>query len=98
MVDEEVEVTKIKAVGVLSLAGTFALISLFGSIIFAVIFALFFPLISGLLPFQLPFQISIGYLILFCIGSAVVTFILTSLCGLFYNLSSLITKGIKLYS
>ncbi len=98
MADEEVEETNIKAVGILSLAGTFALISLFGSIIFAVILHFVLPLILGLLPFQLPFQISTGYLILFCIGSAVFTFISTLILGLFYNLSSLITKGIKLYS
>lgn len=98
MADEEVEKVKIKKVGIFSLAGTFALVSFFSSIIFSVIVGLIFPIVEGLLPFALPFQLSITYLVIYCIGSAVVTFITFLILGLFYNLSALITKGIKLYS
>ena len=98
MVDEEVEVASVKRIGVLSLAGTLALVSLFGSIIFSVIIYLVLPMILSLLSFQLPVQVSLVNLVLFCAGSAVVTFISALILGLFYNLSSLITKGIKLYS
>ena len=98
MAKEEVEAVKIKRVGVLSLAITVALITLFANIIFSIILYLVLPLLIGLLPFALPFQISIVNIIMYCIGSMVVTFFLTLIVGLFYNLSALITKGIKLYS
>lgn len=98
MGDEEVEVANVKRVGVLSLAGTFAFISFFSSIIFSVILYFVVPMVLGLFSLQSPVPISVVNLLLFCLGSAVTTFILTIFLGLFYNLSALITKGIKLYS
>jgi len=98
MADEELEVAKIKKVGVLSLAITIGLITLFANILFSIILYFVLPVLIGLLPFVLPFQISTKYLIFYCIGSTVVTFISSLILGLFYNLSALITKGIKLYS
>lgn len=98
MADEETEIANVKKIGVLSLAVNFALISLFSSIIFSLIVYFVFPLVTGLLPFVIPFQISLNYILIFCAGSTVITFILFLILGLFYNLSAKITKGIKLYS
>ncbi|MCL5730216.1 MAG: hypothetical protein M1165_01450 [Candidatus Pacearchaeota archaeon] len=95
---DEVETALVRKIGVFSLAGTFALVSLFSSIVLSVIIALVFPVVSRLYPGPLPFQLSTIYLVAYCIGSAFITFISFLILGLFYNLSSLITKGIKLYS
>ncbi len=98
MDDGEVEEVKIRKIGVLSLAGTFALVSLLSNIILSIIVSIVFPIIAGLVPIIQPYQPTLTYILIFCIGSTVVTFISFLILGLFYNLSALITKGIKLYS
>ncbi|HTZ42042.1 MAG TPA: hypothetical protein VMC07_02440 [Candidatus Omnitrophota bacterium] len=94
----ETEIAKVRKVGVLSLAGTFALITFFFNIILGGIIYLVFPVVTGLLPFSIPFVLSFNYIILFVIGTSVLTFFYFLIFGMFYNLSSLITKGVKLYS
>lgn len=98
MADSEVETAKVTRVGVFSLAGTFALVSLFSSIIFSVVIAIILPGVLNAFHFQLPFNLSFSYFVLYVLGSAIVTFISFLVLGLFYNLSALATKGIKLYS
>jgi hypothetical protein len=98
--DEEVEAVKIRRIGVLSFAGTFAIINMISGFVLSLIFLLIMPLIlpAGTLSI-LPFQISsLALLAIVTLGYGLVTFIFLIIAGLFYNLAALITKGIKLYS
>ncbi len=97
---KELEFVRIKKVGVLSLATTFALIGVMIGFILSVILVPFYSLLSPLLvDLGLPgifsnFWIVIGLIPLFGISC----FIFGAIFSLFYNLSALITDGIKLFS
>ena len=97
---KELEFVRIKKVGVLSLATTFALIGVMIGFILSIILVPFYSLLSPLLiDLGLPgifsnFWIVIGLIPLFGISC----FILGVIFSLFYNLSALMTDGIKLFS
>ncbi len=98
MVEEEpIEAVKIKRIGVLSLAGTFAIANIISGFLISIILILLMPLISS--SFILPFQMtSLTIIFVVTLGFGLITFISFIIAGLFYNLAALITKGIKLYS
>ena len=102
---QELEMVRIKKIGVLSTANVLALIHLFIGIILAVVFIIFYlinrsveinisnPEIEG---FVTSFGIFLAFLI--PVVLAIAGFVLGMIIALLYNLSAKISKGIKLYS
>ncbi len=102
MIQKELSETRIVKVGVLSLANTFAIINLFVGFLFGIFFMFLSLIVSSLLgPYSslIP-SLNLGplSLIVFSLGYGIMGFISGLLGGLFYNLASKISKGIKLYS
>jgi hypothetical protein len=103
---EEVEAVRIKKIGVISFANTFAIINLIVGLIFGLFFGLLNLLISSVLNNNLPGNISLSFgfvgILFFIIGSpisfGIIGWINGAIFALLYNLSSKFTKGIQLYA
>ena len=97
---EPLQEVRIKKVGILSVATTFSLVGIVIGLISSIILIPFYSLLSPLLiSLGLPGIFSnlwIAFLLIPLFGIS--CFILGAIFSLFYNLASLITKGIKLFS
>jgi hypothetical protein len=99
--ERQLEAVNIKKIGVLSFAITSTIMSMFLTLfLFLIIFIFFSSQISStgilsLLPFQV---LSLPIILLIVLIYGVIAFVSSIIGGLFYNLASLMTKGIKLYS
>ncbi|MEK6882553.1 MAG: hypothetical protein AABY22_23230 [Nanoarchaeota archaeon] len=107
MDQSELEEVRIKKIGVLSLANTLALVSLFISLVIGIIFSILalvgVSLLSSLSATGVSQSSSTGQIILISliflpVSATILGFIQGLLIGWFYNLSSKISRGIKLYA
>src|SRR5271157_5789533 len=101
MVEEPVEAVKIKKIGILSFAGTLTIANLLLTALILLIAFIFFgsQISSSNLLSLLPLQtLSLPVFLILFLGYGLLTFISSIIAGLFYNLASLMTRGIKLYS
>ncbi len=105
--ENQLEQVRIKKVGVISLANTLALSSLFIALVLGIIIGLMAMVsISSFSSTLSPLgvkgptkgQIALIFFLIFPVIAAVIGFIQGIIIGLFYNLSSKMTKGISLYS
>ena len=103
MIEEEVQEAKIVKIGLLSLANTLGIINVFVGFIFGLFLWLWVSLLPSLISSVSSLSISsvVGpfpLLVIFPLLYGILGWITGLIGGLFYNLASKITKGIKLYS
>jgi len=103
MIEGEVQEARITKIGVISLANTFGIINVFVGLIFGFFLWLSFSLLSSVISSASPLSVSsiVGpfpLLVILPLLYGIFGWITGLIGGLFYNLSSKVTKGIKLYS
>lgn len=94
---DELEAVTIRKVGVLSIGGMAAFIGLFAGILLMILTFIFSIVFGNYLSAE---GLTIGPMIYtwILIGSVLLNFIAGLILGLFYNLSAMIVKGVKLYA